>query len=156
MKDKASLAFGRTSAGIELCFRGLHGTIWRLCMALSENNRDKCHPGWSYLHIYKIITLIVQRHGLAVERKRERGLFTAPRVEHTQVTVQKKSTKTTFQNNIKINIGPKIFKRTFNHQECSEKCLWGGYIIKAFYINKNCDMCHTTHTPLPLPIILPS
>ena len=59
--NKASLAFGRTSVGIGLCFWGLYGTIWRLCMSLSEDYRDKCHQGWSYLHICmrQIITLVV-------------------------------------------------------------------------------------------------
>ena len=51
-----------------------------------------------------------------------------------------KSTKTTLQNNIKINIGPNIFKRSFNHPGCSEKCLWGEYILKAPYNNKKLNI----------------
>ena len=92
-------------------------------------------------------------HDCALGRKRERNLSSAPRVEHTG-HCSEKSTKTTLQNHIKINIAPNIFKRSFNHPGCSEKCLWGEYILKASYNNKKFK-CHGPFLP-PLPIPPPA
>ena len=92
-------------------------------------------------------------HDCALEQKRERSLSSAPRVEHTG-HCSEKSTKTTLQNHIKINIAPNIFKRSFNNPRCSEKCLWGEYILKASYNNKKFK-CHGPFLP-PLPIPPPA
>ena len=54
-------------------------------------------------------------HDCALERKRKRGLSSAPRAEHTG-HCSEISTKTTLQNRIKINAAPNIFKWTLTTQ----------------------------------------
>ena len=57
-------------------------------------------------------------HDCALERKRERGLSSAPRVEQTG-DYSEISTKLPLQNHIKINITFDIFKRNFNYPVCN-------------------------------------
>ena len=83
-----------------------------------------------YGHVTRDVERVLRiMHDCALEPKSGRGLPSAPRVEHTGHCLEI-STKTTLQNDIKINIAPNFVKCSFNYPECNEKCIRGEYIVK--------------------------
>ena len=70
-------------------------------------------------------------HDCALERKRERNLSSAPRVEHTG-NCPEISTKTKLQNHIKIIITPNISKHILTTQGFLKNAYEVEYSIKAY------------------------
>ena len=70
-------------------------------------------------------------HDCALEQIRERGMYSAPRVEHTRYCSEI-STKTKLQNHIKIIITPNIYKHILTTQGFVKNAYEVEYSIKAY------------------------